>query len=1074
MSHHSTLRKSRLAISLALALAAAPAFAQQTSSAVSGLVIGSDGNPISGASVLITHTPSGTVSRAITDENGRYNARGLRVGGPYTVMVMAEGFQSKSAENLQLQLAQTASVSMFLEPAAQQLESVEVIAAVQSEVFSPLKMGAGTNVPRAQIEALPSIKRSLEDYVRLDPRVVQVDKERGGITAAGQNNRYNNIKIDSVPTNDQFGLNDSGLPALNQPISIDWIQEFNIGVSDYDVTQTDFVGVNVNAVTRSGSNEFEGAVYGVYRDLDMTRKTDDRGVRFRGFEDEYTYGGYFSGPLIKDTLFFFIGYEKFERAQVGSDVVIGTGPGTVGVTAEQLAEIRRVAGTYGLTNIGSEEAPSTNPNVDDKYFAKFDWNINDDHRAAFRYNKTEGSVTRFNTNANTLQLDSNRYVDTIGFESYAVLLYSDWSDSFSTEANVSYAEYRSQPTPLSLFPQVSVNAVQGTVRNPGQVIFGRERSRHANLLAVDTWTGFFAGDWFVGDHTVRVGFDYEKNDVFNLFLQDVFGNYEFSSIDDFIAGRVSRYRVQRPTSGDINDVAADFAQDTTGLFVQDTWMVNNQLTLTYGLRVDINDTKDLPAANPRVAQVFGVNNQNVVESEKTLEPRIGFNYTFDTELSMQLRGGLGRFIGSPPGVWISNSFSNPGVGVAAFDIRNTTLAAICGGGRTPFNENNPCVPSGTGSAQQLVNFLSDDFKLPTVWKANLAFERELGWRELVAGAEFLVVEVDKGVLFNNLAVGTPVGVLPDGRNHYWASVAPTNFNSGNGNFTARVRNNSPRIPGTNTDQFTNAIQLENTEKGYSQNLTLSLEKPFSDNWYAKIAYTFGRSEEVSPGTSSVALSNWQNRAVYNPNEDVASRSNYEVRDRLTAAFSYRWNFFENAPTTFAAFYEGRSGRPYSYVFIGDANGDGQGGNDLFYVPAPGDVTFTQRSTAANIAAFNAFLQSDDCLAAHVGRVMPRNACRSKFRNQIDVRLTQELPLAWGSKAELFLDVLNIGNLINKEWGHIDEAAFPYQLGVARFAGVGANGRYIYDVASFQAPSQIRKDVTAESRWSAQIGFRVEF
>lgn len=1054
------LKRNRLHVALTALLAlsaAAPAFGQNTSAAVAGRVVDANGAPVAGATVEILHAPSGTRVTVTTDSDGRYSQRGLRVGGPYTLQVDSTAGDAEQ-EQVFLLLAETSTVNLTLAPEAASLEAIEVTATASAMTFSSDNQGASTNVTREQIESFPSIKRSIEDYVRFDPRIVQIDKERGGISSGGQNNRYNNIKIDGVPTNDQFGLNDSGVPSLNQPISIDWIEEFNIGVSNYDVTQTDFVGANINAVTKSGGNEFHGEVYGTYRDSDMVGE-DENGNEFTNFDDEYTYGGYVSGPIIKDVLYFFVGYEEFQRSAPGAtNGVAGSGyTRELNITQAQLDEIRSIAAGYGLPDIGGQS--STADNTDEKYFAKIDWNINENHRATFRYNKTEGQILRLNTSDNTLQLDSNYYQDNISFENFAALVYSNWSDVFSTEANVSYSEYRSLPTVESLFPQIRVNVAN----SGGQgVLFGRERSRHANELAVDTWTAFAAGDFFLGDHTVRVGFDYEDNDIFNLFLQDVYGNYVFGSIDAFRAGNWTSYSLQQPRSGGLATTAANFGVQNTGVFVQDTWSVNGNLTLQYGFRVDRLGVDNEPPFNQGAFNAFGYDNTATPDGETAFQPRFGFNYAFDTERLTQLRGGFGLFQGSAPGVWVSNSFSNPGGLAVAYSAQNGT--------GVDFDPNDPLIPSTTNPAQ-LVNFLADDFQQPTVWKANLAFERELPWWGLIGGVELLLSEAKDAVKFTHLNLGDPTGVLPDGRYTYYANNTPASFNN---NASPNNRNNRNR-------NFTDVILLENTGKGKAQQLTFSLEKPFADGWFAKGGYTYSKAEEVSPGTSSVALSNWQNRLIFNPNEEALNTSNYEIRNRFTAQVSKYWTFFGDNKTTVAMFYEGRNGRPYSYRFTNDANGDSFGTNDLFFIPVLATAQYSANSTPQDIAAFIDYIESESELRDHQGEVAGRNDRNAPWVHQFDVRLAQEIPLFADTKGELYLDITNIGNLLNDEWGHIDEAAFPYGLGVARFAGV-QNGQYVYDVGNYvneatgavNNPTLVRKDVAGESRWGLQVGFRFEF
>ncbi len=1047
-------------IALLALIVSVPAFAQSTSASLAGRIVDSEGAPVAGATVDVLHQPSGTKQTLVTGADGRFSTRGLRVGGPYTVTASKDGLDSASREDVFLLLAETASVTLTMVSDAAELEAVEVVASSALSTFTPDNMGASTNITVETIEELPSIGRSIGDYVRFDPRIVQTDKGRGELSAAGQNNRYNNIRVDGVPTNDQFGLNATGLPALNQPISIDWIQEFNVGISNFDVTQTDFVGANINAVTKSGGNEFSGGVYGVYRNNDMV---GDEPSDFTGFDDEYTVGAYLGGPIIKDTLFFFIGYEEFERSSPAPDVgLVGSGASTEvqGLTQADLDRILSIASGYGI-NVGGTTLPSGLSNTDEKLIAKLDWNINDAHRMTFRYNKTDGvDQVLPNLGRTAYSFSSNWWQSNIGFENYALLLYSNWSDSFSTEANVSYSEYRSRPTFDIRAPQVRV----GVNNNATGVFFGTERSRQSNDLAVDTLTGFFAGDWFLGDHVIRMGFDYEANDVYNLFLQDTFGNYNFSSIDNFAAGNWTTFSFQALRPG-VDSAAAQFEFANLGLFVQDTWTYSPNLNFQYGIRIDRNIVDEEPLFNAAALNTFGYDNTATTDGQVSVQPRLGFNYTFDSEKATQLRGGVGLFQGSSPGVWLSNTFSNPGVLTQAVSLQN-------GSGFNP-NPDTQSPPLGTPPAA-LVNFLDPDFQQPTVWKINLAFERELPWMGLVAGVEWLRNVTEQGVAFEHLNLGAPRGILPDGRNFYWTNVLPANFTATGNTSAIQSRFNRNR-------SFTDVVLLKNTTKGMSDNLTLSLDKPFENNWGARIAYTYGKSNEVSPGTSSVALSNWNGRAIFNPNEEESNSANYEIRDRYTGLFTYRLSFAEDFPTTFGLFYEGRSGRTHGYGFVGDANGDGIQGNDLFYIPLPGEVLYTSSSSAADIAAFEAYIESQDYLAANRGEVARRNAGRSPYINQFDLRITQAIPAGWGNRAEIFLDIQNIGNLINKDWGHIDEVGFPYNLGVARMAGV-ENGRYVYNVSTYvneatgalQLPSTGRADGIGQSRWSAQIGVRYEF
>ncbi|UXI69510.1 TonB-dependent receptor [Tahibacter amnicola] len=1061
------LRVRVLPLMLASLLASTPTFAQNTSAAMSGRITDSSGNPVAGATVEIVHVPSNTTKSVTTDADGRFNARGLRVGGPFIVDAEKSGMAKVEKKDVFLKLAEDTTVDLTMGAEASTLEAVEVTATAASTVFLADNKGLTTNVSNQQIQSFPSISRSIQDYVRLDPRITQTDKERGEISAAGQNSRYNNIKIDAVSTNDEFGLEATGLPSQGgtQPISIDTIEEFNISTADFDVTNSRAVGASINAVTKSGTNDFKGSVYFTYRDPDLIGE-NEQGVAFTGFSKQTNKGMTFGGPIIKDTLFFFLNYEEYERTDVAPDVgVRGSGAtNEAGVTQAQLDRIISIAKTKwgfdpGTLNPGGDLS-------DKKYLAKFDWNINDYHRASFRYNKIESTVPVLERlTGGQVSLSSWWYDKTYDFENYVVNLYDDWSENFSTETSLSFSKYANASPTYSQLPAMHI-AVAGTEGAANTSVFlGTERSRQANALDVDTWNFYWAGDWFVGDHTIKFGADYKKNDTFNLFLQDFYGNYAFASIDDFEAGRYSpipsgfsggliggnAFQLNVPIGGDARNAAADWALAQFGLFVQDTWQATPNLSIKYGIRMDQFMTGDEPTYNAAVEPVFNYRNDATIDGRRVWQPRLGFNYTFDTERSTQLRGGIGLFQGSNPGVWLSNSYSNTGLLFTTYQTNQPGTNFT----PDPFNQ-----PTANANPRQTLSLTSPNFHAPSVWKFALAFDHELPFWGLIGSAEYLYLDVRDAVQFSHLNLGAPTGKLPDGRDAFWR-----NINTASGSRS-----------GANT-RFGDVILLRNTHEGKASNLTLGLEKPFNDNWSARLGYSYGNASEANVGSSSVALSNWNSLAVYNANENLATTGAAEIQQRFTAALSWRKSLFGDYNTTMSAFYEGRAGRPFSYTFTNDANGDGNSGNDLFYVPVDAnDVIIADATQATN---FWNYIQSNEYLNSRRGQVVSRNGARSKWINQIDLRFSQELPGFFeGNKGEFWVDILNFTNLLNKKWGHIDEAPFRanggQSLGVAQFGGVDpTTGKYIYRYPT-AANSMITKDNTGESRWAIQMGVRYTF
>jgi outer membrane receptor for ferrienterochelin and colicin len=1054
----------QLLLMLLLSLLAVPAFAQSTTAALGGRVTSSGGEPVAGAEVVIVHTPSGTTSRATTGADGRFISRSLRVGGPYTVSVVGDGYRGAQQENVYLLLNETANVALTLVPEATDLETIEVIASTGSDMFSPDRMGAGTSVSNEQIQALPSIGRNIQDYARLDPRVAQTDKQRGEISVGGQNTRFNNIRIDGVSTNDPFGLESNNLPTLRQPVSIDAIDQVQISVAEYDVNITGATGGVINAVTKSGTNDFSGSVYYVYRENDWVRDNAN-GTTFEGFKDEETYGMTFGGPLIKDTLFFFINYEKFTRNSPGPTFgPVGSGASNiVNITPAQIAEIQQIARDVWGFEPGSLDIPAGLKTDVEEYAVKFDWNITEDHRASYRYSKTEQTDPNIRGLGNTsLSLNSHWDSQVKTFESHVLQVFSDWNDSFSTEFKASYREYASIFDLESRLPQIRVNVAGST-----GLLLGTEQFRHVNILTTEETNLFAAGRYYVGDHEIKFGADWTSNDIFNLFGRDLFGVYTFQNIDQFRDGTPNSYASRAPFDGNVNSIAADWTLKNLGFFVQDTWSVNYNLSLMFGLRVDTPIVDDRPLRNNLMQTLYGLDNTQTIDGNELIQPRFGFNYTFDWSRPTQLRGGLGLFQGSAANVWLSNPFSNTGLN---FIVRECTNFNACNNAGVIFNPNPDNQPNPSSlPPRQAVDIVSSDLGQPSVWKANLAFEHELPWWGVVASAEAIFTNVKEGIFYEKLDIGAATRAGQDGRMMYWnaAGYNPANFNQfgqTSGGASARANRDS---------RVADVTYARPTSKGESQQLTLALTRPLDQHWSWQVAYTFTNATEVNPLTSSQAVSNWNNNAIFQVNEEVSSRTNYMIRDRFTGNVAYRNNFFGDYKTEVAMFYEGRKGKPYSWVFFNDMNGDGRAGNDLFYVPSgPGDVVF---GSAAEEQAFFEWLSRNPSLARFAGQVVPRNSEFNPWVNTFDIRISQELPGFFrGHKSEIWLDIMNVGNLINKDWGRIEEIGFPSTRRVAYYGGVDpTTGRYIYRFQNNVDNPSLR-DVTAESRWALQLGFRYRF
>jgi outer membrane receptor protein involved in Fe transport len=1130
------IQLTKLALALSIALAAAPSFAQNTTSAIGGRISGPDGKPAGGANVTVMHTESGSVSTVVTDSEGRYLARGLRTGGPYTIIITKNGVTEKR-EGVFTQLAETAAVDAML---GAPMQTVTVTgSAARSEKFSRSNMGAGTSIGATELATQASIQRNLQDYARADPRVSQTDKERGELSVAGQNSRYNSMTIDGVAVNDTFGLESTGTPTLRQPISIEAIQSVQVNVANYDVTQKAYTGGNINAVTKSGTNDWKGGLYYVYRDDRLA------GKRYNATNDSYfdpapfqetTKGIWTSGPLVKDKLFIFALTEEFKSTRSAPTFgPVGDAQTNVAITPAAISAAQGIAkNTYGV-DIGG--LPVSSQLTIREQGIKLDWNISDNHRANIRYGKTTQAEPFFPFISSTgLTLDSTLYKQGKSVETTVAQLFSDWTPTFSTELKASRRTYDSVPTNNARMPLVGLSfsgplpagTPAGVPTSSRTLNFGTENSRQRNILGTDTQDLYAGANWSLGDHEIKFGTDYNRNRVYNAFLQNIFGNYTFGCInssatyvyptvgavncstssqatieaavlENFRIGRPSSYTLQVPAAGrSLDNAVANFTLKNTGLFVQDTWSVSPALTLSYGVRIDKAKVDNRPLANAAAAQPkvegsvngttfvrqsggFGYDNTQTIDGQSLVQPRFGFNYKLPAAAAMQVRGGAGLFQGAAANVWMSNPFSNPGVATRTISCSTSTTPNCPSTGGT-FNidpDKQPTSVAGSTAAAD-VDFLDPSLRQPSIMKANLAFDAELPWSGMVFGAEYLYTKNKDSIYYEALNLGATTRIGPDGRNMYYNlnGYDRSKFTAANGTVTTSGVS-SKALSNLN---YRNVLLAKKTDLGESKVMTVSLSRPLTQGFGWSAAYSRTDATEVSPLTSSVSNSNFNGRAVFNPNENIAENSSYLVKDRVNILLNMEKKFFGSYKTRFGLFYEGRSGKPYSWTVNNDLNGDGLGGNDLMYIPkAPGsgEVVFSgdTATSHANEDKFWSIVNGDKDLRNAAGGVTRRNGSFAPWTNSFDMRISQEIPgLFARNKAMFALDFLNFGNMLNKKWGRINEVLFQSNGGQARsfvdYVGM-SGGKYVYAVRP-QVENLEARQTKGESQWAIQATVKYEF
>lgn len=1050
---------------LTLLASATTAHAQGiTTGAVVGTVTNPAGQPIAGAVVSVVHEASGTRASGVTRPNGQFNISGLRIGGPFTVTIDADTYSQGVRREIYIDVGSSVDVSMALtSDGVVQLEAFKVTGD-RDVTFGAGKMGTGSSFDKEQVENTSSVRRNIQDVAALDSRFFLGSLDQGGqLSAQGQNFRYNSLLVDGVRSDDQFGLNSNGFSSLRGPVPMDAIQNVAIELNPYSGRYSGFTGAVINTTIVSGTNEIEGKVFYEVSSEKLRAKNPITGVK-ETF-DEKSYGLVVSGPIVRNKLFFSYVYDNFERTTVPPQAAYVP-------NATDLAAIiaRAKALGYEAGSLGGADNVSTQ----ETHIGKVDWNISDDHRLSLTYRRNYGTEAIFPSYASTnlTSLSGHWYTQNRNTDSYNAQLNSRWSPDFRTELTASFTKYDGSPqNSAAAFPMVTVQGVPGTrvadgASVIGSVRLGTENSRQLNKLNTEEKQAKAIGEWSLGDHTVTFGIEDVTTDYVNAFVQNTNGVYTFGTTSTttlnngtaaWVAGKpATGYTLAKPYAGQtIESAIAQWSYDNYAAFVEDTWRPNSQLTLLYGVRFDYPYIGEKPPTAAGFEAAFGMPNNTTHSGNYTIAPRVGFTYELKTERKTQVRGGVGLFQGKNPAVWLSNAYSNAG-SVYNYGASTSELGSIV------FNPD-PDAQTVPGSASPApnINITDPDFKQPTLWKSNLAIDHQLPFGGITATAEYYFNKVDKGVntlFLNYLEAGT----LPDGRIRYAGTIP-------GGGSTSTSTAGRRRV-----STFADVLYLTNTDKGQAWGATFSLSRPMKNNWAWSFSWTHGNATEVSPITSSTASSNYQNRAVFNPNEDVASVSNTSIKDRIVASLTRRFEFIKNAPTTVSLVYQGRTGHPYSWVFYGDANGDGYTFNDLLYVPTgPDDSKVTWADTAQRDAFF-AFVESST-LASYKGSHAPRNSETSPWLNTVDLKFTQAIPLHKKVRAELYLNVINFANLLDDSWGLQEEVPFSYRRAVAS-AGYNASTNtwaYTFNNSTLNTvPTTV--DDTPVSRWQVLAGMRIKF
>ena len=1061
---------------------------------LTGAVRDDAGKPLGGAALTVTHLPTGTSYSAVSTDTGRYYFRGLIVGGPYTLTANAPGRKPVELTDITTQLGQDTDVNVTLPPADVVVMQKYTVGASRGDLDSTA-MGAGSVLTREMFLAQPTAQRSFADMARTNTAVtlrnVFGDRQEAMLTAVGQNNRFNSIMLDGARINDQFGLNASGLGSFFNPLSLETVEQFSVSTSPYDVRQSGFTGAAINAVTRSGTNTFHGSVYGYYTDQDYAdADVIGAGAGKRALDERKTWGATLSGPLWKNHLFFFANYEKFDRTQTAADPTMTPSAADLATINNAIAAIRTASGkTFDLGAF----APTNLMTEEEKKLYKVDWNITKDHRLSVRYNETSGTLPNLGR-SNSLggaftgilgsagpaatrgtAFNSNFYAQERTEEVWAGTLTSQWSQNLKTEFKYSNTSWQQLTTTPTTFPEIRIFGVSG-IGNDGRpvtnaagapsgvVVLGTEQFRHGNLIEYETNSYSGNADYFWRDFHFTAGFDREESDFLNLFRQGSYGLFDYASLADFVADRPTVFGraiyVQGTPAADISSFAI------TGLFGQVKWNVNPRLNVTAGVRFDMLESDTRPPLNNLFVSTFGIRNDGNIDGTEVISPRLGLNWALDEARMTQLRGGVGYFTGRAPWVFISNAYGNTGVGRFNQLATGAAVPQLATYLRTSFDAANPigvATVDGDPNARREINLLQNGLRLPAVWRGNIALERRLPVFDSVLTIEAIHTRNDKALFTDNMnikplvataATGPAIGL--DGRQRF------------NGGATSA---------GATSLAFTNVVRVRNIREGESTYVSFGFARPMKENWSYNVTYTRGRSTEAQAFGQTVAVDGWSRNAVFNQNTVEVSRSDFEIRDRLQMSIAKRFEFWKGWRTTASLYYEGHTGNPYSYVYNSDLNNDGVTTNDLVYVPtgaADPKVDFSGM-TPAQQSDFLAFLQSSG-LAKYAGSYAPRNSFRQPWVNQLDLRLSQRIPIYKPVEVEVFVDFVNFGYWLSRK-------AFGY-VELLTNTNNAVFYRRVMGAATYNTSGQVRPTYTTEppgaivdniaSRWRVQFGATVRF
>jgi len=1098
------LSKKLLQFALAVLILPAFALAQNTTSSLSGSVKTNTGEVLVGATVTATHEPTGTTYRVQSRAGGRFDISNMNPGGPYIVEVSFLNYANEKKTDLYLSLGDVLKVDFALASKVNNLGNVTV-SALRKTTETSGKGGAETTIGRDKMANLPTVGRNIYDYLRAVPQAKLVNGSEGAVSIAGQNNRYNSFYVDGAINNDVFGLSASGTnggQAAIAPLSIDAIDQFQVVISPFDASLGNFTGGGINAITRSGTNKTTASVYYFLQNQDLAGKTPtglkENAVKLSNFTKK-TYGFRLGGAITKNKLFYFVNVDlqrdvrpqPFDFSQYNGNT-------------KDINVLNNLATTLKGSPYNYDPGGFLdNPEIieADRITARLDWNINDRHKLSLSNRYTKGlRANTSSSSSSTINFRNNGFQFPTTTNSTSAELKSLVGKNASNKMLVTFTDVNDDRRVLgSEFPRVTIRD------GSGNIVFGSDNSSSPNLLTQKNWSFYDEFKVTLGKHALKFGVDYEYNDVFNTFIQNAFGNYQFGSINDFLNNAAPTtynhgFSLIDKINGDNTNAAAKFKIAKGSMFLNDELRPSDNLTLSFGIRADYYKFLSKPWADdytnnvaiPKFAQFYDLQGARSGLTPKVpiaISPRVGFTYKIPEE-NLIVRGGFGIFTGRIPLVWPGGLYNNNGIFVGSYTASSSINASALNTIRFRANPNDQWTPAQAGITALTkgpLNLVSAEFSTPQLFRSSIAIDKKFG----------------------NGWSGTLEGIFSKNLNEIYYTninlVPPSEMSLGAGSRNVYSSVNGARVPinADGSNPYDNAILLSNNKgkTGYSYSFTLTASKRTNTGFAFDVNYTFGNAVAVNDGTSSVNLSQWRNMETANGRNFIGrSNSDFSAGHRIFTYVSKKFEYAKKTlATTITLAYTGQSGSPLSYVYaatgttlVRDDVPQSGVSADLIYIPTRNDLagmvflnntigstTFTPQQQRD---ALNAFIESNPYLRSNRGKFAERNGSRTPFTNIVDLKIAQDFNIKVGAKRyqfQLTYDVFNFGNMINRNWGRNYFQSFD-QFGLIQFAGYVNNATNLTPQYRFnpniRTPWNVSTTTNAAyaARWISQVGLRFNF